>query len=169
MKKDDLNINKTTGFKIPEDYFQSFETQFNEQLKLDEVLKDHNDSGYSVPKNYFNTVEDSIIKKLSQLEGDKPVVRINFKRSLYYISGIAASLLLLFAIFINKEETSEISIDMVEAHFETLDIDSYELAELLVDTQLLDDDFTITNSTYNETNLETYLLDNADDLEAFLE
>ena len=168
MKKDNLHINKKTGFKTPEQYFESFETQLNELIKLEETVCDIQQTGYTVPKNYFNSVEDSIMNNLSQREDKTPVINVNFKRSLYYISGIAASLVLLFAIFIGNEESSEISIDMVETYFETQDINSYELAELLVDAELIDDNFTITDNTYDETNLETYLLDNAD-IDVFIE
>lgn len=168
MKKENLNNIKETGFKTPENYFESFEANLKERIATDEKLAGIKDAGFTVPKDYFNSVDDAIMKELSNDADEKPVVKVNFKRSLYYISGIAASLLLLVAIFINKNNASEISIDMVEAHFETQDLDSYELAQLLVDAELLDDNFTITNNDYNETNLETYLLDNAD-LEAFIE
>jgi hypothetical protein len=168
MKKESLNTNKETGFKTPEDYFKSFETLLSERIEFEETMRDIDRPGFTIPKDYFNSIEDSVMKKLSKTEDKTPVIKVTFKRSLYYISGIAASLLLLIAIFINKEETLEISVDMVETHFETQGLDSYELAELLVDAELLDDNFTIANSAYNETNLETYLLENAD-FEVFIE
>ena len=61
-----------------------------------------------------------------------------------------------------------LSAEIVEAYFQDSDLDSYQLAQLLSDADLLEDDFTIAQTTYNEDNLETYLLENAD-LESFLE
>ncbi|MCC1483553.1 hypothetical protein [Winogradskyella immobilis] len=168
MKKEDLNNIKKPGFKIPEGYFRTFEEQLNERIKLEDAVFNTKQTGFSVPENYFNSVEDNIISHLPKTKNNVSVISINSRRSLYYISGIAASLLLLFAIFTNKEEPLELSVDMVESYFESQDINSYELAELLVDIELIDDDFTITKNTYDEVNLETYLLDNAD-LDAFLE
>ena len=51
---------------------------------------------------------------------------------------------------------------MVENYFQDSDLDSYELAQLLSDAELLEDDFVITETEYNEENLEAYLLDNSD-------
>jgi hypothetical protein len=166
MKKDKLHNAKSTGFKTPDNYFESIEDKFFEHLSEKKVIDSIEDSGYTLPKDYFNTVEDKVLGQLNSEE--KPVVKLNSRKSFYYIAGIAASLIVLFAIFINNTKPEEISVEMVENYLENRDLDSYELAQLLSDEDLLEDDFTIAATPYEEDNLESYLLDNVD-IETYLE
>ena len=159
MKKEKLHNIKSNGFKTPENYFDSIEDKFFERLKFEENIEGVNDSGFTAPEDYFDTLEDKILSKLE----DKPVVKLNSRKTLFYIAGIAASLLLLFAIFLNNNDTTqELSAEMVETYFENSDLDSYELAELLVNANILEEDFTIVETEYKEENLESYLLENTD-------
>ena len=159
MKKEKLHNIKSNGFKTPENYFDSIEDKFFERLKFEENIEGVNDSGFTAPEGYFDTLEDKILSKLE----DKPIVKLNSRKTLYYIAGIAASLLLLFAIFLNNNDTTqELSAEMVETYFENSDLDSYELAELLVNADILEEDFTIVETEYKEENLESYLLENTD-------
>ncbi len=167
MKKDKLHNIKTTGYKTPDNYFESFENRFFERLSEEKSVGDIKDSGYTVPKNYFDSVEGNVLNKIHTNE--TPVVKLKSRQSYYYIAGIAASLVLLIAIFFNNDTPEEsLSIEMVETYIENRDLDSYELAQLLSDADLLEDDFTIANTPYQEENLENYLLDNAD-IETYLE
>lgn len=159
MKKEKLHNIKSSGFKTPENYFDAFDDKLFERLNIKESIEGVNDSGFTAPKDYFESLEDKILSKLE----DKPVVRLNTRKTLYYVAGIAASLLLLFAIFINNGgETQVLSVEMVETYFENSDLDSYELAELLVNADILEEDFTIVETEYKEENLESYLLENTD-------
>ncbi|WP_299123750.1 hypothetical protein [uncultured Winogradskyella sp.] len=160
MKKDKLHNIKSTGFKTPEKYFASFDEKIFEHISEKKFIEEIETSGYSTPKNYFDTVEDNILKNLDTEV--KPIVHLMSRKNFYYVAGIAASLLLLFAIFINKENVNEISAEMVETYLEDQDLDSYEIAQLLTDADILEEDFTIIETTYNEDNLEAYLLENAD-------
>ncbi|MBV7268622.1 hypothetical protein [Winogradskyella luteola] len=167
MKKDKLHNIKKTGYKTPDNYFESFENRFFERLSEGKSVEDIKDSGYTVPKNYFDSVEGNVLNKIHTNETS--VVKLKSRQSFYYIAGIAASLVLLIAIFLNNDVPEEsLSIEMVETYIENRDLDSYELAQLLSDADLLEDDFTITNTPYQEENLENYLLDNAD-IETYLE
>jgi len=159
VKKEKLHNIKSSGFKTPENYFDAFDDKLFERLNIKESIEGVNDSGFTAPKDYFESLEDKILSKLE----DKPVVRLNTRKTLYYVAGIAASLLLLFAIFINNGgETQVLSVEMVETYFENSDLDSYELAELLVNADILEEDFTIVETEYKEENLESYLLENTD-------
>ena len=159
MKKEKLHNIKSNGYKTPENYFDAFVDKLFERLNIKESIEGVNDSGFTTPKDYFESLDDKILSKLE----DKPVVRLNTRKTLYYVAGIAASLLLLFAIFINNGgETQVLSAEMVETYFENSDLDSYELAELLVEADILEEDFTIVETEYKEENLESYLLENTD-------
>jgi len=168
MRTNNLHNTKNTGFKTPNDYFETFDDRLFEKLEKDNpTLENIEDTGFTTPDDYFETLEDSIFEKLN--DDNKPFIAINRKRKLYYISGIAASILLLLAIFINKPNNSEaLSTEMVETYFTDADLDTYELAELLSDADLLDENFTITETNYNEDSLEEYLLEHSD-IESILE
>ena len=167
MKKDKLHNIKSTGFKTPDNYFESIEDKFFERLHEEKSIKGILDSGYSVPKDYFDTIEDNVLDQLEASE--TPVVKLTTRKTFYYIAGIAASLILLLAVFINRGNSpEELSIEMVETYFENSDLDSYELAQLLSEEDLLEDDFTIIKTPYQEEDLENYLLDNTD-IETYLE
>ena len=166
MKKNKLHSVKSTGFKTPDHYFESFDDKLFERLSEQESIKDIEEPGFIVPKDYFDSVEDNIFSKL-RIE-DRPVIRLKSRKTFYYIAGIAASLLLLFAVFLNNENSEYISAEVVEAYLENRDLSSYELAELLSDSDLLDENFTIITTPYEEDNLESYLLEHSD-IETILE
>ncbi|MFD1064216.1 hypothetical protein ACFQ1Q_13250 [Winogradskyella litorisediminis] len=167
MKNEKLHNIKETGFKTPEDYFESFDDKLLQRLETKSILDNIKDEGFKTPEGYFDTVENQIFQ-LAKAEDKVKVVSIFKSKKFYYITGIAASLLLLFGIFFNQSKTEEISVDMVENYLLESDLNSYELADLLADANILKDDFTIIETTFEEENLEDYLLENAD-IESILE
>lgn len=159
MKKDKLHNIKSSGFKTPDNYFESFEDRFFESLNDNKAIDGIDETGFTVPEGYFDAIDDKILNKLE----DKPVVKLNTRKTFYYIAGIAASLLMLFAIFTNSSGTTkELSVEMVQTYFENSNLDSYELAQLLVNADILEEDFTVIETEFNEENLESYLLENTD-------
>ncbi|WP_296386295.1 hypothetical protein [Winogradskyella sp.] len=167
MKKDKLHKVKSTGFKTPDHYFESFEDKLFDRLNENNSIENIETSGFTAPSDYFDSVEDKVFSKLNT--ENKSVINLQPRKTFYYVAGIAASLILLFAVFINTETTEEsLSAEMVETYLENRDLNSYELAQLLSDTDLLEDDFTIATTPYEEDNLELYLLDNSD-IETILE
>jgi hypothetical protein len=156
MKQKKLDTLKSSGFKTPKDYFSQVEEHILNEVRLQDQV---DDSGFEVPNDYFDSVDNGILSKLKE---DKPVITLKSRQGFYYIAGIAASLLLLFAIYINQESSDDISAEMVENYFQDSDLDSYELAQLLSDAELLEDDFIISETDYSEDNIEAYLLDNSD-------
>ncbi|APY09352.1 hypothetical protein BWZ20_14020 [Winogradskyella sp. J14-2] len=159
MKKEKLHNIKSSGFKTPENYFDAFDDKLFERLNIKENIEGITDSGFTTPKDYFETLDDKILSKLE----DKLVVRLHTRKTLYYVAGFAASLLLLIAIFTNNgSEAKELSAEMVETYLKNRNLDSYELAELLINADILEEDFTLVETEYNEENLESYLLENTD-------
>ncbi|WP_422108003.1 hypothetical protein [Winogradskyella sp.] len=159
MKNDKLHKIKSTGFKTPDNYFESFDDELFERIKDEKSIGGIEDTGFNVPEGYFDKLDDKIIGRLEAK--DQPVVKLNTRRTFFYVAGIAASLLLMLAIFINEGDDG-ISAEMVETYFEDSNLDSYELAELLVDADILEEDFTITEPEFDEDDLESYLLENSD-------
>ncbi|MBT8244586.1 MAG: hypothetical protein HKP48_07355 [Winogradskyella sp.] len=167
MKKNKLNSIKSTGFKTPKDYFESFDDKLIQSVVDNTLIKDIDTSGFKTPEGYFYTLEDNILKHL-KLQNETPVISIFRRKSFYYVSGIAASLLFLFAIFISQPKTEELSADLVQNYLIETELNSYELAKLLVDANILEENFTIIETNYKEENLEDYLLENSD-IESILE
>lgn len=159
MKNDKLHNIKSTGFKIPDQYFDSFEDQLFERLDQEKEIHGVDEPGFKVPEGYFNTLDDKILSKVKTEE--TPVIKLSSRKTFYYVAGIAASLILMMALFINSSN-DEISVEMVETYFQESNLDSYELAELLMDAEILEEDFTVTETEFDEENLESYLLENTD-------
>ena len=166
MKEDKLHNINSTGFKAPENYFDSFDEKLMQRLNEEKSIEGISSPGFTVPKDYFASVETDILNKVTP-ESKIKVVRLFSRKQLYYVSGIAASILLMLAVF-NGSTSEELSVEMVEDYFAESSLDSYELAELLSDADILEDDFTITEINNTEENLEDYLLENAD-IEAIIE
>lgn len=167
MKNDKPNSIKKAGFKIPNNYFQSFDDKLFNKLSEETSVSNIKETGFKVPKNYFDTLEHKIIDEIKTK--NLPIVKLYRRKTFYYIAGIAAALALFFSLIFNKTNSvEEFSVEIVETYLEKQNLDSYELAQLLSDTNILEEDFTIIETNFNEDNLESYLLDHAD-LEAYLE
>lgn len=166
MKKDKTHNINTSGFKTPGNYFESFDEKLMKRLDKEKSIEEISSPGFTVPKDYFTSVDAKILDAVKS-ESETKVVRLFSKKQLYFTTGIAASLLLMLAVF-NGSTSDELSVEMVEDYFAESSLDSYELAELLSDANILEDDFTITEINNSEKILEDYLLENAD-IEAILE
>lgn len=167
MKNNKLNI-KSTGFKTPDNYFEKFEDKLFDRLSEKESIEGVDSTGFKVPDDYLEKFDEKLLEHIKNTE-DKPVVKFINRKLFYYISGIAASLLLLLVLFNKIDEPMEtLSVEMVETYLGNQDLDSYELAQLLSEANILEEDFTIIETNYNEENIESYLLDNAD-IETILE
>ena len=117
MKKDKLHNIKSTGFKIPDQYFESFDGKLFESINKNDSIEGIENSGYTVPKNYFDSVEDNILSQLNTEE--KPVIKLKSRAQFYYVAGIAASFALLLSLFFNTKDI--ISIDAID----TMALESY--------------------------------------------
>lgn len=154
MKEHKSHNRKSTGFKTPDNYFESFESKVFDRLAKKETIKGLENHGFEAPKDYFDTLEERIFKKIN--EEDKLVIQFKSRKTFYSIAGIAASLIILLAVFFNTSQSTEIlSVEMVEAYLANSDLNSYELAQLLSDADLLEENFTIIETNYSEDNLET--------------
>lgn len=154
-----LNDIKKTGFKTPEDYFNNLEGRIFDNIKIDEALKDVESTGFDMPNGYLNTIEDAVFSKLPSTNNTK-VVSLFSRRNLIYFSGVAAAVLLFFSLFFNSTTTTfdNIDVELVENYIINENIDSYEIAALLTDEDLVEDAFF--ENTIMDEDLENYILDN---------
>lgn len=160
MQKD-LNNIKNTGFKVPNDYFNSLEDTILNKIKDDSALKNIDSSGFEMPNGYLDTLEDTVFNKLSKKKNPKVISLFN-KRNLLYVSGVAAAIIIMFGFFWNNTTALEMELDyeMVESYLIDQNISSYEIASLLTEEELSNIDSEIMSEAFNDEDMEDYLLEN---------
>ncbi|EDP70225.1 hypothetical protein FBALC1_11847 [Flavobacteriales bacterium ALC-1] len=166
MKKNKLHNVKSTGFKTPDNYFESFDDKLFDYLTEKDEITGIETSGHTVPKDYFNTVEKDILSKLNIEE--KPVVALKSRTTFYYVVGMAASFVLLFSIFLSDNDITLDTIDTVdiESFLYQEDYTSDELAALFITNEISETDFIdvqIPEDTFDQyietIDTEDYILD----------
>ncbi|MBT8273930.1 MAG: hypothetical protein KJO77_08995 [Bacteroidia bacterium] len=159
MSKKLKNIKKP-GFKTPKDYFDGLEDAVFSQLSTKNLQESIDNHGFSMPEGYMNGIEDKVFNKLDQ-DATK-VVSLFSRRNILYVSGVAAAIVLMFSIFMNRDTQTIEDLDqnLVENYILDQDISSYELASLLTEEELTSINDDIMQEVYDEESLEDYLLEN---------
>tara|TARA_B100001059_G_C17801707_1_gene566574 strand:- start:1427 stop:1894 length:468 start_codon:yes stop_codon:yes gene_type:complete len=141
--------NKNSPFKVPKDYFKSFDANFFIEQELKNKVQK---TGFKTPDGYLNDFNVSIPKtsKVTNLR------KLNKKYSIY-ISGIAAALILLFMFIMPKKDNEEVSLEILEDYL----LSEVDQSDLLSNILTLDElnDLYILNVSSSE--IENYLLQNA--------
>ncbi|MEM7087561.1 MAG: hypothetical protein AAF489_15345 [Bacteroidota bacterium] len=154
------------GLKVPEGYFENFEERLANKMHEEALPKT---SGFKIPEGYFDVLEDQILQKIKKEETVK-VVPLYQRKSVVYITSIAACLALILTIFISQG-TGEPALEVadIEAYFDegNIDYDSTDIAQLLSDADL--ENVTLENEDISIENLEDYLLENIDDTTLLIE
>lgn len=163
MKKRRIEHIEKTVFKVPETYFKDFEDTLLSELNLKEQVSA---SGFQVPEGYFKSLEESVYSRISKNKQSKVINLFSFKRTAYAIA-VAASLVLMFSVFLNKKESltlDNIETASIENYILNEDLETADIASLFsnVDASNLND----MDVNLNSDSLEDYLLENleVDDL-----
>lgn len=158
-----FNNHKLLETRVPEGYFDGLEDKIMKAISKESVLQQQIDSGLKMPEGYLNTIENSILDKIDSKLEEPKVIPLFSRRNILYASSIAAALVLMFSFYFNKEETTfeNIDVELVENYILNQNIDSYELASLLKDEDLETENF-LDSDIYTDDFLEEYLIDNAD-------
>lgn len=156
MKKLKLHNDIKSGFKTPENYFNSFEEQLLSELKLKEQVSN---SGFNEPKDYFNNFKVD----LSEVKPSEPkVIPLFNNKTMLYVASIAAAFILLLTIPSNNNELNFASLDndTIEDYLLISDFESSELNDLITNTTAFEDK--ILEETLNNIPLEDYLYNNSE-------
>ena len=142
-------IYKKIAFKVPKDYFKSFDTDFFIEQDLKSTVKK---TGFKIPDSYLNEFNVSIPKtsKVNNLR------KLNKKYS-FYLSGVAAALVLLFMFTLPKKDNEEVSFEILENYLLS-EVDQSELLSKILNMDELND-LSMFNFSYSE--IESYILQNA--------
>jgi hypothetical protein len=153
---------KSTGFKIPDQYLDALDDEVISKLKT-EVLQDKvNASGYKVPDDYFGTLEASVLDKITNDTPNSKVISLVNKRTLLYVSSIAAAVLLVFSLNTLKTKPSfkDLATNTVEDYILDEGINAYDIASLLSEEQL--EGAISIEHDIDANHIEAYLLENED-------
>ena len=158
MTKNSLK-NMETGFKVPKDYFENFEDRLLSELKLKETASH---SGFKLPEDYFDSLDNKILDAVKKSNNTKVIPFLSI-RKIAYATAVAASLILIYTIYFNNNESLTIN------NIETVSIENYILTEGLETSDIAslfsDEDLSeitsVKNNLSSET-LENYVLENLD-------
>ncbi len=162
MKNNKLHNIKSTGFKTPDNYFESLEDAIYSKLAEDTLSSKINSNGFEVPEDYFETFDDKVLSAVNENDSTKVIPPFSWKK-ISYISGIAASLVLIFNILFT--DTDELTFDdletaSIENYLLNEDLNAYEIAPYLGASELDSNDFVDTN--IKSSDIEDYLIQNSD-------
>lgn len=161
MKNKHLHNIEKTGYKAPDNYFDSFDERLLKSLDANKRMSTIKISGHTIPDQYLENLDDQILSKVSN--NDKPkVVQFISWRKMAYTSAVAASLILMFSLIFNTSEDitfDSIETSSIENYLSEGNFTSYELASLLTEDELNANGFT--DTTISESSIEDYLLENA--------
>ena len=157
MKKENLHNIKQSGFKTPDNYFNTIEDQIMSQISLEEIGKD---SGFKTPDNYFDTIEDNILSKTKETK----IIKLFNKKTIITVASIAAMFVLFFNLnpFKTQVTFDNLDTDTVEAYILN-EVELNDISNLIETDQLSQTDFI----DYNGISIDNYLDDI--DLEDFLD
>ncbi|WP_417557877.1 hypothetical protein [Mesoflavibacter zeaxanthinifaciens] len=157
MKKENLHNIKQSGFKTPDNYFNTIEDQIMSQISLEKIDKN---SGFKVPDNYFDTIEDNILSKTKETK----IFKLFNKKTIVTVASIAAMFVLFFNLnpFKTQVTFDNLDTDTVEAYILN-EVELNDISNLIETDQLSQTDFI----DYNGISIDNYLDDI--DLEDFLD
>lgn len=162
MKNENLHNIKSTGYKIPDNYFESLEDAVFSKLAEENIYSRVHASGFKVPESYFELLDAKIINAVVEKDTTKIISLFSWKK-VAYISGIAASLILAFNLFFtnpNQLTFDDLETASIENYLMNEDLSAYDIAPYLGANEMSSEDFV--ENTLNESDLEDYLLQNSD-------
>ena len=149
------NRNKqNSGFRTPEKYLAAFEEKMLSRLKTNTEIA----TGFKTPENYLKNIDEKI---LGNINSEKPgkIIKLNANKYLKFFSyAVAASLLLFFSLK-NLGSRNEVfdmeSIDIAEIESwveeDLITFSSYDISETF------DDIYLTGNNIYSDEEIENYL------------
>lgn len=187
------SISKKSGFMVPNAYFETLEVDVLSKIKAQELNSKIDKNSFKTPEAYFNSVEDIVIAKLkaeslqqnknanvpdsyfdtieasviSKLKTPKKVISLKTVSKYLAPIAVAASLLLIFTLNINKKTITFESLATSDIEqfidYGMVDIDTQTLASTFSDIEIKTEELDLLLS---DTEVLNYLTD--EDLETFI-
>ncbi len=160
MKKSKLHTIQDTGFKAPDSYFDSFDERLFKKLEVQQDMTALKNPGYKVPENYFDSFDSKFQARLKNEYQPKEITLLSW-RNTAYISGVAATLVLMFTVFFQSDSTlsiNQVETASIENYLNEENLNVYDIAYFLNADDIELDDFVA--NTFTDESLENYLLNN---------
>lgn len=155
-------------FKVPTNYFDEFENHLLNKIN-EEVLPKN--IGFKTPPGYFNKLDAKIKRKNNSKSKEKKLIPVVSKKIFIYAASLAAIVILVFSVI--KDTTrfytlEEIEISNIENFINegNIQLKQHEISILFTDEIL--NNMTSNQSRLSGNQLENYLLENINDLNALL-
>ncbi|SRX76290.1 hypothetical protein [Aequorivita antarctica] len=158
--KENKNI---SGFKTPENYFESFEERLYSKLSEENFPKS---AGFKAPDGYFDNLGEQILKTVIASEKPAKVIQLFPKKYFGYAAAIAASVIIGFTVFNTNSDNSSLDslqLAAIDTYIEdgNLNLDIYDLTTFINDEDITD--LKLEDHQFSETTLENYILENVDE------
>lgn len=192
MKKRKLEHIKKSGFKTPNDYFETFEDAVFAKMASEkfpkksgfespngyiETIEDNvfgklqlkneqKATGFKIPENYLETVEGNVLKTIKNYQNEPKV--FDFKNIfIKKLIPIAAAASLLLFIFINNNETTDVNLDkLASAEIEQWIYDDLITFDTYEITEVFDDIELESQTIFEDEEIIDYL--NGTDIESLI-
>ncbi|MCP9200096.1 hypothetical protein MKO06_09265 [Gramella sp. GC03-9] len=178
MKTNNSKYQDKSGFRVPEDYFESFDARMMDRLKENSSFELPDTARpFKVPAGYFDDLESRILDKSRQQPKGR-VINLFRSEYLYYAAAVAAIFILMLGNFYKVETTEElgwddIEISVMENYIDEgyemgyIDLNTFDHSEFISEDGTLIDDSDFENVStqdaldYLDENLEdpTYILE----------
>ena len=155
-------------FKVPTNYFDEFENHLLNKIN-EEVLPKN--IGFKTPPGYFNKLDAKIKRKNNSKSKEGKLIPVVSKKKFIYAASLAAIVILVFSVI--KDTTrfytlEEIEISNIENFINegNIQLKQHEISIYFTDEVL--NNKTRNQSRLSGNQLENYLLENINDLNALL-
>ena len=161
MKEKHSDKGKDQGFRLPEDYFKTFESRAGHAARFKDAMPQN--PGFGIPENYFEHFEERLHQ--NRIGKHSPALRGKGYSKRYYYAAAAIGVFLISTL-IGKQDPgygfSQVETADVQWLLDTgvLDISESYLMENSRATDLAD--ISITDDLLDPNSLEEYILDELD-------
>ncbi len=178
MKTNRSKYPENSGFKLPENYFESLEERIMHRLEAEDMIDlPSKNPGFKVPEGYFDSLEERVIGRTFEKSAPR-VIRLFKKEYLFYAAAVAALFILMLGNFFKSDSQQTIGWDDIEIsamenyidegyEMGFIDLNSAEYSEYLFEGGKLVDDSDFKN--VNSEAVFDYLEENLDDPDYIIE
>ena len=171
MKMNLEKYKKKSGFKIPNNYMDDFESNLFEKLEISSDSLKNIKPGFLVPTDYFETIEGKIQERVNAESARGKLIKLFSSKKVYYAASIAAIFLILFSTVLLKSpqasDLNNLDYAAMEQYIEDEDLDYNDISNLIYEEGLIMDNFD--SYSLNDQAVFEYLNENVEDSGLILE
>lgn len=167
MRNNVNTYNKESGFKMPKNYMQDFETKLLDSLEINPRVQKGHSAGYLVPEDYFANFDERILAKIDSHKQKAKLISLFSRKKLYYAAAVAAVFIALISTVLLKSPNTN-SLDNMEyvaleeyLYEESADLNYNEISNLLYEDGVIIE--SLNASSFSDEAIIEYLNENVED------